>query len=519
MVVRNVLTLASAALVAVAVGCGKHTDPAASTAPVITSFTPAEGQVGATVTLTGTGFDGTTSVSVGGATATYSRQSDTKITLTVPDDAMSGIIGVKNGKGSGGTTTSFYVTPRIDTLTPTTGSAGTTITLAGSGFVGATKVSFPTAGGTRINGNFYVNSANQAQVIVPLGAVTGTLQMVASNGATATGPSFTCTGGAVSAPALASFSPAQALTGEVLTLTGTGFTGVSEVKIGTVSCYFTLVSDTSITVQIPTEAESGYVQVNSALGNSTSATRFVVTPTVASFTPGTARAGALVTLTGTGFKGATAVKFGNATASTFYVQDANTILANVAAGSATGPISVTSNGVTASSAASFTFIADATAAPAISGINPASGGVGTVVTVNGTGFTGATAVLVGEASATFTVVSDTQITVTVPQAGTTGFISVANALGVDGGSTSLFTVTPAITSLSPDSGAAGTRVVLTGSGFKGASQVLFGGVAANFSVTDANQIVTAVPADATTGKVSVIASGITAQSAGNFTVN
>ncbi|BDU75625.1 IPT/TIG domain-containing protein [Mesoterricola sediminis] len=518
MVVRNVLTLVPAVCIAAALGCSKKSDPSASSAPVITSFSPSEGPIGTVVTLTGTGFDGTTSVSVGGATATYSRQSDTKLTVTVPDEAMSGVIGVVNAKGTGGTSTSFYVTPKVDTLSPTSGSAGTTLTLTGSGFVGATKVTFPSQSGGRLTANFYVNSATQAQTVVPLGAVTGAIQMTSSSGVVATGPSFTCTTGAVTAPVLDAFAPAQGLAGGTVTLTGSGFTGVSEVKIGTVACYFTLVSDTQITVQVPQEAESGFVQVNSALGNASSATRFIVAPTVTAFTPGTGAAGALVTLTGTGFKGATQVTFGNSVPSTFYVRDANTILANVAAGSATGPVSVVSNGVTGTSAASFTYLADATAAPVIAGVNPASGGVGIAVTVTGSGFTGATAVKVGEADAAFSVDSDTQITVTVPSAATTGFISVTNAKGVAGGSTSLFSVTPALTGFTPAQGQVGAQVTLAGSGFKGATQVLFGGVAANFSVTSANAIVAQVPTGATTGKVSVTASGATVQSATDFTV-
>ena len=71
------------------------------------------------------------------------------------------------------------------------------------------------------------------------------------------------------------------------------------------------------------------------------------------------------------------------------------------------------------------FVADVLVAPTVTSVSPASGPAtgGTTVTVTGTGFTGATAVHVGTATAAFTVVSDTQLTVTTP-AGTAGTVDV-----------------------------------------------------------------------------------------------
>src|SRR5437879_1987520 len=53
----------------------------------------------------------------------------------------------------------------------------------------------------------------------------------------------------------------------------------------------------------------------------------------------------------------------------------------------------------------------------------------TSVTINGTNFTGATAVLFNGASASFTVASATTITATVPSGATTGPISVTTSAG------------------------------------------------------------------------------------------
>jgi len=78
--------------------------------------------------------------------------------------------------------------------------------------------------------------------------------------------------------------------------------------------------------------------------------------------------------------------------------------------------------------------------PAITGISPASGLAGTIVTITGTDFTGATAVRFnGMAAASFTVDSATSITATAPTGVTTGPISVTTAGGT-ASSTGNFTV-------------------------------------------------------------------------------
>ena len=81
-------------------------------------------------------------------------------------------------------------------------------------------------------------------------------------------------------------------------------------------------------------------------------------------------------------------------------------------------------------------------APSISGFSPSSGPAGSSVTVNGAGFTGATDVTFNGTSVgpgNFTVVSDIQITATVPQGATTGKISVTTPGGTATSSTD-FTV-------------------------------------------------------------------------------
>jgi len=75
----------------------------------------------------------------------------------------------------------------------------------------------------------------------------------------------------------------------------------------------------------------------------------------------------------------------------------------------------------------------------ISSITPASGPVGTLVTINGAGFTTASTVRFGALNAVFTVVSNTLITATVPANATTGDVTIQD-IGACDQSYSLFTV-------------------------------------------------------------------------------
>jgi subtilisin family serine protease len=70
-----------------------------------------------------------------------------------------------------------------------------------------------------------------------------------------------------------------------------------------------------------------------------------------------------------------------------------------------------------------------TPAPTISSFSPTSGGVGTTVSVSGTNFTGATSVKFNGQAASFSVISSTSISASVPNCSSSGQISVTTAGG------------------------------------------------------------------------------------------
>jgi len=78
---------------------------------------------------------------------------------------------------------------------------------------------------------------------------------------------------------------------------------------------------------------------------------------------------------------------------------------------------------------------------------------------------------------------------------------------------------PTLTALGSDHGAPGATLVLTGTALTGASAVKFNGVSAtSYTVNSDTQITVTVPTGATTGPISVITAGGSANSAATFTV-
>lgn len=152
--------------------------------------------------------------------------------------------------------------------------------------------------------------------------------------------------------------------------------------------------------------------------------------------------------------------------------------------------------------------------PVVSGISPTNGLIagGTVVTITGSNFLGATGVTIGGSAATNVIVnSATQITATTPR-GVSGPVAVnVTTPGGAGISTVTFTygstanAAPAIATVSPTNGtsAGGTVVTLTGVNFTGATGVTFNGTAGTSFVVNSDTQITVTSPSGTTGAISI----------------
>ncbi|WP_035558037.1 M4 family metallopeptidase [Hymenobacter sp. IS2118] len=412
------------------------------------------------------------------------------------------------GDGTGNT----EGTPTLTSFALTSGVPGTVVTLTGTNIGAAFSVSFNGTAATIAT----LTSGTSMAVTVPAGATTGLITVTTATGTVSSATNFIITSVGLS-PVITSFLPSGGqVQGGSVTITGTNLTGATAVRFNGTAAAFSVVNTTTLTTTVPVGATTGALTVTTPNGTATAPSTFLVLPNLSLFSPGSALVGATVTLTGTTFTGALNVKFNGFYATTFTVVNATTIMATVPNAATTGPITVRTPSGTATSATNFTV----TPSLAFASFSPASGVAGTVVNVQGRGFTGTTAVTFSGVNApTFTVASDIELFVTVPSGATTGNIVLTTPLGTVT-SPSLFIVLvpggPTITGFTPGSGPVGTSVVITGTNFTGATAVQFNGTPAAFTVVSATSINTTAPAGFTSGPISLITPLNTAISAASF---
>ncbi|MEU3985419.1 IPT/TIG domain-containing protein [Streptomyces sp. NPDC026672] len=306
-------------------------------------------------------------------------------------------------------------------------------------------------------------------------------------------------------PTISAINPSQGPTtgGTSVTITGTGMTGSTGVRFGSTNATsFTVNSATQITaVSPPRAAGAAAVTVLHPTGNSNSVTfTYVVAqvPAVTGVSPGSGptAGGTSVTLTGTGFTGATAVTFAGVPATSFTVNSATQITAVTPGGSAgAAVVAVTTPGGTSAPDAFFFYASPPVLTGASPNQSPTAGGV--VVTLTGNDLLNASAVRFGATNATsFTVVSATQITATAPPGTGSAPITVVTPGGTSNPVAFAYVAAPTLTSLLPNVGptSAGTVVTLIGTNLATASAVTFGGTPASFTVVSNTQITAVAPA-------------------------
>ena len=103
------------------------------TCPRVSKFSPTSGTPGTSVTIMGCGFTGSTSVTFQGVSASFTINSDTQITATVPTGAISGKIAVFTPTKTVKSSASFLV-PATITPSPTSGPPGSQLSVSGTGF-------------------------------------------------------------------------------------------------------------------------------------------------------------------------------------------------------------------------------------------------------------------------------------------------------------------------------------------------------------------------------------------------
>ncbi len=235
-----------------------------------------------------------------------------------------------------------------------------------------------------------------------------------------------------------------------------------------------------------------------------------VTPQITSLTPNYGAPAALIKIAGTNFgptQSSGSVTVGGAPSRV--VSWSNTLIdIQVPSRATTGNIVVTADG-TPSNGAGFTFYPY----PAITDISPASGPVGTPVTITGTGLLDGEsngAVTLNGTPANIISQTSTSIQVNVPTGATTGPVSVRVNGDTVKSPTSFTVAVPQISMLNPSYGAPAALIKIAGTNFgptQSSGSVTVGGAPSRVVSWSNTLIDIQVPSRATTGNIVVTAGG------------
>jgi hypothetical protein len=595
-----------------------------TTLPVITSFTPPSGPVGASVVIAGANFVNVTAVRFNGIAAVNPVvNSSAQITTTVPAGASTGPISVSTATGTTQSAATFTVIPApiITGLNPSSGPAGTAVMVTGSDLTGATLVTFNGVNAA----SFLVLSPAQVSATAPVGVSSGPIRITTPGGIAVSPTSFT----ALAAPANDNLAAAQTLAGSIGSATGSNqgatkeanepdhagnpggksvwyrwtapsagtfafdtagstFDTILAVYTGTTlnnltvvaynddivdtvttnsrlafvasagTTYFIAVDGFSAAGQNPSPAVSGNVSLN---WNATA-----TIPAITFLSPSTGAAGTAVIITGANLGGTTNVAFNGVNAS-FAVNSATQVAATVPPGAATGPIRLyapAGSAITTSDFNVLTIVNNDNLANAL--VLSGSSGRATCTSLTatketgepahvgnsggksvwfswtapanglwifdtvGSGFDTLLALYTGNTVANLTPVTSnddanglqTSQVAFNAVAGTVYRIAVDGYAGAGGDvvlNWILNAAAPVITTFTPGTGGAGTSVAINGQNFNGAIGVRFNGVAStSFTIDSAAKITASVPANASTGPISITTSNGVAQSAVAFVV-
>ncbi|MDR2674299.1 MAG: IPT/TIG domain-containing protein [Opitutaceae bacterium] len=239
-------------------------------APAVTAITPVTGlHPGDTITITGENFSvGAASVTIGGHAATVTPDADTpdtKLTAVIPADAVGAALEVvvtnaHDTATAGQTLAVTALTPVITGITPNPARPGDTLTITGENFINpVVTIGAYSAGVT-------ASTATGITATVPAEITAGDYTLtVATEAGQATGPLAITL-----APTVTSVSPAQAASGELVTLTGK-YLGGATVTIGGVRAIVHQAgsSDTVLRVFVPDDPANGVITVSAADGSAT----------------------------------------------------------------------------------------------------------------------------------------------------------------------------------------------------------------------------------------------------------
>ena len=231
--------------------------------------------------------------------------------------------------------------PGISSVSPTSGNAGTQVTLAGSGF-GSSQGNGIVLLGTAL-GTVVSRTNTQVVAMVNTGSSSGVAQ-IQQNGISNSIPF------GVNTATITSVSPAGGLPGTQVSITGSGFGPTQEsgmVWLGTAVGAVTSWNDGEVVATVSMGSTSGNAQILQNGVWSNSVTFAIDSLQITNISPNSGSDGTIVTITGGGFgnsQGSGSISIGGAAASVVGWSDAQ-VVASVPSNAVSGVVKVEQNGV------------------------------------------------------------------------------------------------------------------------------------------------------------------------------
>jgi hypothetical protein len=246
--------------------------------PVIQSFVPPQGPPGTTVTIAGTNFSDVNAVLFDGLATAFEVHGESQIVAIAPGVAGSGKIALSTGQYNATSAAPFTVTnsapsqtpaPLISSFSPASGIAGTTVIVTGTGFTGATAVSF-----NGIVATFTVNNDSQIATTVPNGASGGAISVTTPAGSAMSTSAFQFE----LPPMINNINPVSGQAGSIVTISGANLAGATAVAFNGMPAMFTVISSTQIAATAPTGATTGNITATTPWGTASSPVTFAFAP-------------------------------------------------------------------------------------------------------------------------------------------------------------------------------------------------------------------------------------------------
>ena len=452
--------------------------------PTITAFTPQRGNVGTSITITGTNFSRIMSDNSvyfhDGIQANIIRSTATELEVNVPDKAITGKIRVEVNNRSVTSGTDFVVitatarpAPTVTAFAPQSGPVGSSVIITGTNFsttASENRVTFHDGRPAAVTRA----TATALTVTVPNRAKTGAITVSVNGQRDTSDEDFTVTAATAQPtadPTITAFTPQRGNVGTSITITGTNFSRIMSDN----SVYFhdgiqaNIIRSTAteLEVNVPDKAITGKIRVEVNNRSVTSGTDFVVitatarpAPTITAFAPRSGLVGSSVTITGTNFSTTASentVTFHDGIQADVTGATTTKLTVMVPNGAEKGKIRVEVNDKSAASRSDFTVTSPPVGpapAPTITAFTPTYGMAGSAVTIKGANFSTTasenTVTFHNGVSALVTNATTTELTVTVPTGAKTGGGHIRVTVnGQEAIAKAIYTVIDAMTTVLP----------------------------------------------------------------------